>query len=546
MLDKAAQDSTGDDGQAMKQAQNDINTGKLQAALDAANANLQQGHLLQATSQQKVAADELRKITKDLNPPGSLSEQLSDFLARLNKLVEEQKDVLIQTNAAAAIKTPMTGLDSKEGMIVYNTDSLQQDMQSTSPDAAGMVKAAIAPMQVARRNLSPNGGNFAQAAGSEQDAIDKLLAAEKALSQQLADAQKAEEEAAKDADQKLHDLQQKIQTAMKDQQNTTNQTAQADAATPPDANALAQDQQNQGALQQSAQAMQQDAAPLSLPASQALSNAAQAMSQAQQAMADPANAQTAAQAQQAAQQALSQANDAVNQAIAQTEQQAADPSQLQNAANDLDKAQAEAGEAQADAQNGAPQGGQDPTMAQAEQALQQAQQDANAASQTPGLPDAAQQAIGDADKEIGQGEDTAKAGDAKGTAGHAAAAQAALAQAQAAVAVAMAGMSPNGKSPDGQSPNGQPMPGPPSMARTAPHHSDQKSMYGAKTALGGGDVQKGNLHGVSGNGAAAIFQKRDREAITETEAEAAPQEYSPMISQYMKNLSDQSSSSPSE
>src|SRR6201996_4343110 len=45
MLDKAAQNSTGDQGRAMQQAQKDLDDGKLQAALDKANADLAAGHL---------------------------------------------------------------------------------------------------------------------------------------------------------------------------------------------------------------------------------------------------------------------------------------------------------------------------------------------------------------------------------------------------------------------------------------------------------------------------------------------------------------------
>ena len=37
---------------------------------------------------------------------------------------------------------------------------------------------------------------------------------------------------------------------------------------------------------------------------------------------------------------------------------------------------------------------------------------------------------------------------------------------------------------------------------------------------------------------------RDRAAIEQTQSEKRPQEYAPMIDQYMKNLADQSSASP--
>jgi hypothetical protein len=39
---------------------------------------------------------------------------------------------------------------------------------------------------------------------------------------------------------------------------------------------------------------------------------------------------------------------------------------------------------------------------------------------------------------------------------------------------------------------------------------------------------------------------RERTAITETQGETRPQEYSPMIDQYLKNLSDQATASSAQ
>ena len=355
MLEKAAQDSTGDQGRAMQQAQQDLKDGKLQDALDQAAADLNAGHLLQATTEQKIARDQLRQLAKDLNPPTTTADALADSAAALNKLIEQQKDLLIQTYAAEGAKPRVTGLNTKEGALVDQADSLQSDMQTLSPGPAGLVKDAINPMQAARAKLS--GTAFTDAASDEKTAIAKLEEAAKQLAQQVADAQKAAEDASKDATAKLEDLQKQIQQAMQQQQQTAQQTANASAATPPDTNQLAQDQQAQSALQQQVNAMQQAASPLSLPAAQALANAANAMSQAQQAMSNPADAQAAQTAQQAAQQALQQANQDVGQQIAQAQQQSADPSQLANAANDLQQAQTDVSNALADTniqQSGSP------------------------------------------------------------------------------------------------------------------------------------------------------------------------------------------------
>jgi hypothetical protein len=66
----------------------------------------------------------------------------------------------------------------------------------------------------------------------------------------------------------------------------------------------------------------------------------------------------------------------------------------------------------------------------------------------------------------------------------------------------------------------------------------------ATTALSAGSTDKGTLHGApSGLGKFVTVASRDRAAIDQTQTENRPQEYAPMIDQYMKNLADQSSAS---
>jgi len=586
MLDKAAQNSSGEQGTAMQQARQDFTTGKVQDNLTQANTDLAAGHLLQATTLQKAARDVLRQVTRDLNPPTTTVNAMSDFAAGLDKLIDAEKDLLNQTNAAQDVKPRTTGLDSKQGLIVDQTDSLVQDMQNTNPTAAGLVKGAITPMQQARAILRSFGGKFANAAISEQAAIDQLETADKQLNQDLADAQKAADAASKNAAQNMQDLQNQIQQAEKQQQQIT----QAGSA----------GQQAQQQLQQATQTLQQTASPLSLAAAQALANAQQAMQQAQQAM-NNSQPQQAQQDQQQATQDLQQANQAVQQAVAQSQQQAPDSAQLAQAANDLQQAQNAVSTADASAQQQAnsqqasgqqansqpadaqPAGGQQQTgtpqaggqqqansqpasgqpqaaapqaggqqasgqqagaqtMAQAQQALNQAAQAAQAAGQSQGLPAGAQNAVQQAQQDIAQGQQAAGQNNAQATAAAAAAAQTALAQAQAAVAMAQAGMASSSPTASGAPPPGPPMPGQPGMMPTPPG-PDTPSVDGAQTITGGG-TEKGALHDVSGTGKFITVMSRERSAISETQAEPRPQEYAPMIDQYLKNLSDQATAAP--
>jgi len=67
-------------------------------------------------------------------------------------------------------------------------------------------------------------------------------------------------------------------------------------------------------------------------------------------------------------------------------------------------------------------------------------------------------------------------------------------------------------------------------------------MDGAQS-IGGGSTDPGTLHNTTGSGKFVTVAARDRTAIDQTQAEKRPQEYAPMIDQYMKNLADQSSAS---
>jgi hypothetical protein len=572
-LDKAAKESTDDTAQNMQQAEKDMKSGTLQKALADADDALKAGQLLKAITAQKVARDQLHQIAKDLTPETNAVDALKDTAASIDKIIQEQKALLGETNAAVDVKPRVTGLDDKQGVIVNETDSLQKDTQTLSASSAALVGEAIAPMQTSRSLLGPHGGadSFNKAATSEEDAIAKLEAAEAQVNQQVADAQKAADDAAKDPVAKLQQLQQQIQAAQQAQQQLNTQTAQADAANPPPATAQAQ-QQAQNQIQQQTAAAQDAAQPVSLQASQALADAANQMNQAQQDMANQAAAATpdqaaqqaaaAQQAQQAAAQDLAQANQQVNQQIQQAQQQPPDPAALAQAADALQQAQNDVANAVADTPPagaqppaagaqppaaGAPPAGAPPAgannMAAAAAALAQAAKDTDTAAQTPGLPADAAADVKNAQADIAKGEQTAQKGDAPGTAAAAAAAQQALAQAQASVAMAQAGLAGAAPPPPGGAggppDNGPPDGGPP-MPGGPPAPGDTPGDIAA-TSINGGSTTKGTLHDTLGNGKFITVTSRDRAAIDQTQTEKRPQEFAPMIDQYMKNLSDQAS-----
>jgi hypothetical protein len=544
-VDKAVQGSSGDEGKALQQAQQDLKGGQLQQALNEASDDLKAGKLLKALDAQMVARNELRRVTQDLSPATSPADALEATSADLGKVITEQENLLDQTKAAVGVKVPVTGLDAKQGELVDETNSVGQDLQSTNATVAGIVQDSINPMQMSRSMLAQGPSVFLRAADSQKQAIAKLKEAQVQLQQQVADAQKATQDAAGDPVAKLKGLQQQIQTAMQQQQQVTSQTAQAsnttDSSPPPDPMAASQAQQQQSQLQQQTAAMQQAAQPFSTATAQALADAAAQMNQAQQDILDPMNASKVPAAQQAAENALAQADQQVAQQIAQAQQAQqppADASTLAAAANSLQQAQDSTSSAIADVNppSGDSQTPSASSMADAASALAQADKDAESAAGTPGLPDAATSAVAEAKADIAQGEQSAGQGNAKATAAAAASAQSALAQAKAAVAMAQAGMAASAAPLAG----GAPEPPTPGMGAHPPG-PDMASDEGGKN-ISGGSNDKGTLHGASGNGKFVTVASRDRAAIDQTQGEKRPQEYAPMIDQYMKNLADQSSS----
>jgi hypothetical protein len=228
--------------------------------------------------------------------------------------------------------------------------------------------------------------------------------------------------------------------------------------------------------------------------------------------------------------ALNQANKLLADQIAQAEQQPPDANDLASAQASLQKSQDEAGDATADA---APAPPNTPNTDSAASALANADKDAADAANTPGLPQDAAQDVKNAQAEIAQGKQAAAAKDAAGTASHASAAQKALASAQSKVAMAAAALAANSPGKNMPSGKGSPQPPPPGVASSTPSKS---------TKIAGGDNKKYALHDTEGNDKFIALAARKRAADTQSQQVERPQEYAPMIEQYLKNLADQTAS----
>ena len=195
----------------------------------------------------------------------------------------------------------------------------------------------------------------------------------------------------------------------------------------------------------------------------------------------------------------------------------------------------------------AEQGVSDQAMQNAAQQLEQALGDVTpvAAGQAGQLPAAAQQAVQRAQSALTQAAAQAGANQQSPAQANAQTAAQALAQAQAALALAQAGLSSEmaqgqGQQGQGQSPGQNPGQG---------QGQGQQPGRGPGTPPPRGNGQQGNWSGAggadgahrtaAGNGTFIGLPKRDRAAIQQSQAEKYPQEYGPLVEQYLKNLSDQ-------
>jgi hypothetical protein len=181
-------------------------------------------------------------------------------------------------------------------------------------------------------------------------------------------------------------------------------------------------------------------------------------------------------------------------------------------------------------------------------ALQQAAQRLEHAGNTIGpltsgqmgaMPAGAQSALEAAEQALASGAAQASSGQGAPAQASAAAAAQALAQAQAALALAQAGLgSQPGNQPGNQPGQGQGQgqgqgrnqgraPGTP-----GPQGDGQGNWAGA-----GGT--EGARRGTAGSSTFVGLPKRDRAALQQSQSEKYPQEYGPLVEQYLKNLSDQ-------
>jgi hypothetical protein len=478
---------------------------------------------------EQAAIEALKKAEQELGDKIAKLEQDEKTLAGLEKLLEkveavirDQQQVRLDTakNAVKPDTKPVPEIAKKQEATGEKTGEAQKEAQEPVPTAAQHLGEAKNQMGDAKGKLDQNQSKDAQP--SQTRALNELYAAKK------------------DIEKKMNELRDEL-----GMQNDPSQSL-ADAAA-----ALEKAQQEVNEAQ-----AQMANAPAGLLDS--LQKQQQAIANALGETAKSSPGQKVSQAQQAAQQAAQQlAGSNLKEAV----------KSMQKAEEGIEGAQAQQktppqgtpslpqlGKQQKDVKQlaeqllAAQEGVSQQAMQNAAQSLEQALNDVTpiAAGEAGQLPAAAQQAVQSAQSALTQASAQAGANQQAPAQANAAQAAQALAQAQAALALAQAGLSSQmAQGQQGQQGQGQGQ----SPGQGQAQGQGQQPGQGQGTPPPRGTGKDGNWSGAggangarraaNGNGTFIGLPQRDRAAIQQSQAEKYPQEYGPLVEQYLKNLSDQ-------
>ncbi len=458
----------------------------------------------------------------------------------LQQLADAAKD-LGRKEAAASVNPDK----SQQAALAKQAQQLAQQAAADAPNAAGALQQAAADAQKAAD--AAQAGQAPQAAAAQLAAAQDLAKAAQQLAQQAQHAQQAEQQlaAAEKAEQSLTPI---IEAEQALERDTAKAAALAKAKN--DAPFAGQNAM-QEAIQTRTATFKNNLAPDFIAALSALTDATIDMGAAKSELDKPAG--------QPADEAEKKALDDLYRALKLLEQKAElaqaevnpdpqNPAAEAAAAQDAAKADAAVNQAMQQMQKG--------QMQQAAQQLAQAAAEAGQIAATPGANPQAQEAAQQAAQDLSQA--AAQAAAQNGAQAQAAAQQGqqALAQAEAAMAQARAGLAEAGNEPAhegneqgpphaGEHPGSHPGNHPGSHPGN--HPGEHPGMPGTQAAQkyqpGGEEALQKSTRSVSAKPASyAGLPPRERAAIEQAQSEKYPEEYGPLVEQYMRNLAAESSS----
>jgi len=573
---------------------------KAEALLDAAIVRLDDAK--KELAKLEGAREQVAKLMQDQQQVSQKTDNIAakdqankDQKPDANKLdAQANKDAATQPSAT---QPSNQDLARQQDAVAKATDDANKNLSDAAKDAYNALNAAKQDMNAASQDLAQSHPHAAQA--PQQKAMQDLVNAQQAIDNKIRQDQRAmgqQPDASKplaDAAQAIAQARQQVQDAQSQMNNqpqdqqpaTSQQLAQAQQQVANQLQQAQQQQPNNQALQQAQQAAQNAAKQLNqdqVPqAVQFMQQAQKAMQQAQQDQPQPGQPQPGQPQPGQPQPGQPQPGQPQPGQPQPGQPQPGQPQPGQPQPGQPQPGQPQPGQPQpgqpqpgqpqpgqpqpGQPQPGQPQPGQpqpgQPSISQISQqqaqimqqaqwlsdtaapaqAMQQAANEmAKAASDLTkaqasdqGLPQQAQQAMQQAADDAAKAAADAQAGDQPDAQAKAQAAQDAMAKAQAAVAMAQNGMESGEKSDHHGLPDPSDHPGKADEKNAHKSNGDRKDAHGTNGTGDGGSN--------TANGASSYLglPARDREAIKQAQNDKYPQEYGPMIEQYLKNLSDQ-------
>lgn len=456
---------------------------------------------------------------------------LRDLRETVQRLRKGQRELTQET----AKSTELISKASKQGDLKDTAQAARQQASIEAPAAGEFLGQAAAQMHKSQLSLAAGQNN----AAAQQAAIEALDKAEQQLAQDIARLQQSEQQL-----QLIERLLQELVAIIADQQKLQFATlSQAAREQPGPLQPLIA---SQGSLAERTSRLETNTIPVLPSAASHLHSAAGFMEQARIELEKTAP-KTAELRQTDSLKELYAARDELEKKVAELRQALGvppgDANALADAAGRIQNAQRYVEQALADMQVAR----LDERMQAVARLLAQAAEVVTplAAGEVMEVPREAQSALQSAEHALASGAAQAMAGQASSAKASAAAAAQALGEAQAAVALAQAGLASSAQ-----------MAGAGQQAQSQGQGQGQASGEGrgAQNSQGSpnskGDGRVGNWSGpggvdgprrnVSGEGKFTGLPARDRAAILQSQGEKYPQEYAPLIEQYLKNLAEQS------
>jgi hypothetical protein len=486
-----------------------------------------------------AARDEVLKELRneqDRQAQQQAQNQEKDRLERTREAIQKVQELKKQQEQLAKDNKPENAEKNRQQQqqLEQQARDLASQTSKDTPQASQQLDQSASQMRQAAEQMRQQPDDPSAAQPNQQQAQDALTKAEQELQKQEQQLSQAHQEL-----QKVEQAQQQVEKLQQEQarasQQTQNAARQPDKAKQQQQAQQAQQQQEQTKQDtQQAQQQVQDASP---EAGDAVKQAQDQMQQANQDLKDnkPAEArpdQNRAEQQLAdAQKKLEQRADELRQ---QLDQPSNDAQQADDAMKDLQQAsdQAKAAEQQLAQQN------QDSD--QAAQHLEQGAEKSNEAAAQDGQaisPDA-QAAAQEATSQLREAAAQAQAGNKQAAQEATQKAQQALAQAQQSIRQAQAAAAEEAANEAQQQANAgkqaaqqnSQQPQKPDLSAKA---TDPKQWDGSRAAKEGGPRDPS----ADGNSSYINLPPRERQALQQSRGEKYPEEYGPMIEQYLRNLS---------